>query len=264
MKNLIRLSHPCFNETCISSIKRLHLPVAPKCNIHCTFCDRQISCTSLKKPGVTKRVLNACEVKDYIKTVDKDSCIFGIAGPGEALCNAETFEVLNLLKNYTTCLCTNGLLLEEKIEELIKLKLNFLSITINSLDYEVATKIYDFVNYDGKVYKGIEGSKLLINKQISGLIKASKHGINLKVNTVYLPGINDNQIVLISKLCKSYNIDIMNIIPVMSEKFESRNLNEKVKEFRKKASRYITQKEHCARCRADAYGYIGKEDEKIG
>ena len=264
MKNSEKILHPCFNEKCISYIKRLHLPVAPKCNINCIFCDRQISCTSLKKPGIAKRILKSCEVKDYIKTVDKNACIFGIAGPGEALYNDETFKVLKLLKDYTTCLCTNGLLLEEKVEELIKLKLNYLSVTINSLDYEIATKIYDFVNYKGKIYRGIKGSQLLINKQISGLKKASEFGIKLKVNTVYVPGVNDSQIVPISKLCKSYNVDIMNIIPVISEKFESENINEKVQELRKEASKYITQKEHCARCRADAYGYIGKEDEKIG
>lgn len=264
MEKLNVLSHPCFNEECISVVKRLHLPVAKKCNIHCNFCDRQISCTSLKKPGVTKRILKSFEVKDYIKGIDKSSCIFGIAGPGEALFNDETFEVLDILKDYKTCLCTNGLLLEEKIEKLIKLNLNYLSVTINSLDYEIAAKIYDFVNYKGKIYKGKKGSELLIKKQISGLKKASKYGLRLKVNTVYIPGVNDSQIVPISKLCKDYNVDIMNIIPVMSEKFESGNINEKVKELRMKASMYVTQKKHCVRCRADAYGYIGKEDEKIG
>lgn len=264
MKNSEKILHPCFNERCISSVKRLHLPVAPKCNIHCNFCDRQISCTNLKKPGITKRILKSCEVKDYIKTVDKNFCIFGIAGPGEALFNDATFEVLDILKDYKTCICTNGLLLEEKIEELIKLNLNYLSITINSLAYEIAEKIYDFVNYDGKIYKGKKASELLINKQISGLKKASKYDIKLKVNTVYIPGVNDSQIIPISKLCKSYNIEIMNIIPVMSEKFTFGDVNNKVQELRKEASIYIAQKEHCARCRADAYGYIGKEDEKIG
>lgn len=264
MKKLNVLSHPCFNEECISVVKRLHLPVAPKCNIHCNFCSRQVSCTSLKKPGITKRILKSCEVKDYIENVDKNTCIFGIAGPGEALFNDETFDVLNILKDYQTCLCTNGLLLEEKIEELINLNLNYLSITINSLDCEIAAKIYDFVNYKGKIYKGKKGSELLIKKQILGMKKASEYGMHLKVNTVYIPGVNDSQIVPISKLCRDYNVDIMNIIPVMSENFESENINEKVKELRKKASTYVTQKERCARCRADVYGYIGKEDEKIG
>jgi len=264
MKNSEKVLHPCFNEKCINSIKRLHLPIAPKCNIHCSFCNRQVSCTSLKKPGITKRILKSNEVEDYIKTVNKDSCIFGIAGPGEALFNAETFEVLNILKNYNTCLCTNGLLLEEKIDELIKLNLNYLSITINSLDYEIAAKIYDFVNYKGQIYKGIKGAELLINKQLSGLEKASKYDIRLKVNTVYIPGINDSQIIKISKLCKNYNVDIMNIIPVISDEFEPGDINDKVVKLRKEASKYIAQKEYCARCRADAFGYVDKEDEKIG
>ncbi|MBR1779051.1 MAG: radical SAM protein [Clostridia bacterium] len=257
--------HPCFNEACMSSIKRLHLPVAPRCNIHCNFCDRQISCTSLQKPGIAKRILKITELKDYIKSVDKAKCVFGIAGPGEALYNEETFESLEILKDCTTCLCTNGLLLEEKIEKLVALNLNYLSITINSLDYKIATNIYDFVNYKGRFYEGIKGVKLLINKQIAGLQEASRYDLRVKVNTVYIPGVNDSQIVPISKFCQKYNVDIMNIIPVMNGRL--RNINgesDDIKKLREKAAEYIPQKNHCAKCRADAYGYIGKGEEKIG
>ena len=61
--------HPCFNETCINEIKRLHLPVAQECNIHCNFCDKKITCAHVNKPGVTKRVLRSDEIEEYIKNI---------------------------------------------------------------------------------------------------------------------------------------------------------------------------------------------------
>jgi len=35
-------AHPCFNEKAHFSTARIHLPVAPKCNIQCNFCNRKI------------------------------------------------------------------------------------------------------------------------------------------------------------------------------------------------------------------------------
>ncbi len=258
--------HPCFNETCINEIKRLHLPVAQECNIHCNFCDKKVTCAHVNKPGVTKRVLKSEEIKEYIKNIDKNRCIFGIAGPGEALYNEETFKCLNVLKDYTTCLCTNGLLLNEKIDELVSLNLNFLSVTLNSLNAEVSQKIYSYVIYKNKKYFGADAAELLLEKQLKGLKKAAKRQINLKVNTVYIPGVNDDQILPIAKLCNRLNVDIMNIIPIIpSGKFSDCNVDfKKLNELRKEAANYILQKETCSRCRADAYGYINNGDEKIG
>ncbi len=258
--------HPCFNESCISKIKRLHLPVAPKCNIHCNFCDKKITCANINKPGIAKRILKPEELKTYIKNVDNRKCVFGIAGPGEALYNDETFTCLNILKDNTTCLCTNGLLLSDKLELLLTLNLNFLSITINSLDYSIANKIYSSVTYEGKTYKGIQGVKLLLSKQILGLELASKTKIKLKVNMVYVPGVNDNQVIPIAKLCKAYRVNIMNIIPLIpSGKFIDNKVDEnKLKQLKAEASEYVLQKNFCSHCRADAYGYINGKEEQIG
>ena len=34
-------NHPCFNPDACKSFGRVHLPVAPLCNIQCNFCNRQ-------------------------------------------------------------------------------------------------------------------------------------------------------------------------------------------------------------------------------
>jgi len=58
----------------------------------------------------------------------------------------------------------------------------------------VGAKIYSFVRYHDKTYKGVEGAKLLIEKQFEGVKKASEAGLNVKVNTVLIPEINFEQI----------------------------------------------------------------------
>lgn len=49
--------HPCFNPAVKGQFGRVHLPVAPKCNIKCNFCNRKYDCINESRPGVTSNVL---------------------------------------------------------------------------------------------------------------------------------------------------------------------------------------------------------------
>jgi nitrogen fixation protein NifB len=42
--------HPCFSENARHTTGRIHLPVAPKCNIQCNFCDRKYDCIMNQGP----------------------------------------------------------------------------------------------------------------------------------------------------------------------------------------------------------------------
>ncbi|HBS58203.1 MAG TPA: nitrogenase cofactor biosynthesis protein NifB, partial [Firmicutes bacterium] len=43
--------HPCY--TAGAQHARLHLPVAPQCNIQCNYCNRKFDCLNESRPGVT-------------------------------------------------------------------------------------------------------------------------------------------------------------------------------------------------------------------
>ena len=92
------INHPCYNETCIEKAKMMHLPVAPKCNIRCNFCNMQVSSCNLNQPGISAIVLKPKDVLEYIKKKDASVNVIGIAGPGDALFNEETFETLKIIK----------------------------------------------------------------------------------------------------------------------------------------------------------------------
>jgi nitrogen fixation protein NifB len=192
--------------------------------------------------------------------------VVGIAGPGDPLANVETFETFSLIgrqfPDLIKCMSTNGLLLPEKIDLLHDLDLHSLTVTVNALDAEVGARIYGHILYHGRRYTGIEAARILIANQLEGIKRAAGYGMTIKVNTVLIPGINDNQVPLIARRVKELGSFVMNvmplipqadfadIIPASPEEMETvRNANEKI----------ISQFKHCRQCRADAAGLIGQD-----
>ena len=47
-------THPCFTARC-SDYARIHLPVAPNCNMLCNYCLRIYSCANESRLGVVAR-----------------------------------------------------------------------------------------------------------------------------------------------------------------------------------------------------------------
>jgi len=45
--------HPCFNAALRRRYGRVHIPVAPDCNVQCGFCNRRYNCVNESRPGVT-------------------------------------------------------------------------------------------------------------------------------------------------------------------------------------------------------------------
>ena len=100
------LAHPCFNEDAKHTSARVHLPVAPKCNIQCNYCNRKYDCVNESRPGVTSSVLAPFQAVEYLKDLDSrmdNLAVIGIAGPGDPFANAEeTLETMELLASSTT------------------------------------------------------------------------------------------------------------------------------------------------------------------
>jgi nitrogen fixation protein NifB len=221
------------------------------------------------RPGVTTRVLNPDEAMELVKeALDKYEYIkvIGIAGPGEPLANEETFETLRRLDeqypNVIKCLSTNGLLLPDKIDLLQKYDVGNITVTLNAIDPEIGAKIYQFVNYKGKRYTGIEGAKILLSQQLKGIEEAVKRHMIVKINTVYIPGINDQHIPEIAKKVAEMGVYTFNVIPLIAQ-YKFANITPPTMEMKRKmqdeCTKYIRQMRHCKRCRADAIGKLGED-----
>jgi len=270
MKNKIQ-GHPCFGGNHHKN-GRMHLAVAPKCNIKCGYCSRKHDCANESRPGVTSRIMTPQEAIEKVREVMASPIVgpiikvIGIAGPGDPLANEETFETFRMVKeefpNLMLCLSTNGLLLPESIDRLYELGLHSLTVTVNAVDPEVGALIYRHVTYHGKHYTGVEGAKILIANQFEGLRRAGELGLTIKVNSVLVPGVNDGQIPLIAARVKELGAFVMNIMPIIPQAELSHITppsEEYMAEIRKANEGIIGQFAHCKQCRADAIGLIGKD-----
>lgn len=261
--------HPCFSEKACHAFGRCHLPVAPRCNIQCNYCVRDFDCVNESRPGVTSRVLNPEEALDMVrKALDKYPYIkvIGIAGPGEPLANEQTFETLRVLHeeypNVIKCLSTNGLLLPEKIDLLREYGVSNITVTLNAIDPEIGAKIYQFVDYKGKRYTGVEAAKILLENQLKGIEMAVDRHMIVKVNTVFIPGINDDHIPAIAEKVGKMGVYNFNLIPLIAQ-YKFADITPPTPEMKRKmqdeCEKYVRQMRHCQRCRADAIGRLGQD-----
>lgn len=263
-------NHPCFNDESRHTYSRIHLPVAPKCNIQCNYCSRKYDCMNESRPGVTSRVLSPRQALYYLDEAIRltpEIAVVGIAGPGDPFANPEeTMETLRLVRakypDMLLCVATNGLDVLPWIDELAALNVSHVTITINAIDPEIGKEIYAWVRYGKKMYRGAEAAKLLIGNQLEALTKLKAAGVTAKVNSIIIPGINDGHIITVAEHVAAIGADILNCLPYYNTKetiFENiaEPTAEQVSSIQLATSAYLPQMKHCARCRADAVGKIG-------
>ncbi|MCR5835715.1 MAG: radical SAM protein [Lachnospiraceae bacterium] len=261
-------SHPCFGGH-KNNAGRIHLPVSPGCNIACRFCDRTINDVE-ERPGVTSKVLKPSDCEEILTKaleICPDIKVAGIAGPGDTLATDNAFETFKIIKekfpDLIKCMSTNGLLLNERAQDVIDVGIDSLTVTVNAVDPEIESKLNAFIIYHGEKIEGVEAAKILIKNQIEGIKKVAAAGITVKINTVLVPEINGDHIEEIAKTVKEAGASIYNIIPLIPQ-HELKNhrapVCAEIDEARTKASKYIDVFRHCQHCRADAVGVPGKSE----
>lgn len=273
MRIKAQTDHPCFGGD-HQKAGRLHLPVAPGCNIKCGFCERKFDCANESRPGVTSRVLLPAEALERVRLVRRHMetqggarlKVVGIAGPGDPLANEKTFATFRLVKQafpeLMLCLSTNGLLLEERLDEIVDLGVHSLTVTINALTPETGGRVYEWIRLDGRRLSGTEGAAVLLERQLAGVAAAARAGLMVKINHVYIPGINDHETLDLAVRVRELGATMMNIIPVIPlGLFKGiEPPSEAVMEMvRNQAELILSQARHCKQCRADAAGVVGRD-----
>ncbi len=265
-------NHPCFSKEAHKKFGRVHLPVAPGCNIQCNFCNRKYDCINESRPGVTSSVLTPQQALAYLDNViarRPEISVMGIAGPGDPFANPEeTMETLRLVrKKYPKlmlCVASNGMGIGPYIDELADLKTSHVTITMSAIDPAIGAKIYSWVRDGKRPLRGEEGAAVLISRQIEAIVRLKQRGVVVKVNSIIIPGINDEHIPEIAAKAGALGADLMNcmaMVPVKGAVFEevAPPDNLMTARVRLQSERHLPQMTHCARCRADAVGFIGED-----
>ncbi len=269
-------NHPCYSKEAHNHYARIHLPVAPACNIQCNYCNRKYDCSNESRPGVTSGKLTPEEAVKKVLLIGgeiKELSVVGIAGPGDALANPKkTFETFRLLREYAPdqrlCLSTNGLLLADYIDEIEAAGVDHITVTINTIDPEIGAKIYPWIYFNKKRYTGIEASTILLQRQLEGIAKCVERGILIKANSVLIPNINDKGLPAVSKKLREMGVFLHNIMPLLSEpEFGTYfGLNgvqsatgDELAAAQEACGMDMSLMTHCKQCRDDAVGLLGED-----
>ena len=263
--------HPCFSTTAEGHAKaaRLHLPVAPGCNIACAFCRRDFNRVE-QRPGVAARLLRPDEA---VATTERalrlvpNLAVVGIAGPGDPLASDHAIETFARIHarwpELTLCVSTNGLMLAERADELAATGVTTLTVTVNSVDPEIQAVITPKIAWKRKRVNGVEAGQRLIANQLAGIARAASLGLTIKINTVLIPALNDHHIGEVAATVAKAGAGMINIIPLIPEHRLSHLKGPSFIELHKAraaAAKHLKVFTHCQRCRADAVGVPGLTD----
>jgi len=269
-------NHPCYSEDAHHYFARMHVAVAPACNIQCHYCNRKYDCANESRPGVVSEVLTPDQAVKKTMAVAANipqMTVLGIAGPGDPLANPEkTFETFRRLSeeapDIKLCVSTNGLALPDAVEELSKHNIDHVTITINCVDPKIGAKIYPWIFWNNRRIKGVKGAKILIEQQQKGLEMLIAKGILVKVNSVMIPGVNDEHLAEVSRVVKSKGAFLHNVMPLIAEAEHGTFYGvmgqrgptpDELQDLQDSCSGDMNMMRHCRQCRADAVGMLGED-----
>jgi len=178
-----------FNRT----IDYIRVSVTSRCNFRCLYC---MPNTPFEwEPH--ENILRYEEMFEFLKlAIDEGVNKIRITG-GEPLLRKDLDVFIKMLHDYKPsldlALTTNGYYLKEYAKKLKDVGLKRVNMSLDSLKPEIAQKI---------------AQKDMLNKVLEGFEEALKVGLKVKLNTVVMEGINDNEILDLLNFAKNKNVTI--------------------------------------------------------
>lgn len=188
--------------------------MGPGCGMGCSFCSRRSNDTG-PRAGVSLSEAPAPDLAfDRVAgLVDaaQPPVRVELTGPGEPLVHAATPVLLRKLRwqypDLRRSVWTNGLHLPDRLDELADAGAQSLVVSINAVRPETAERLYEWIIYRGRRYEGREAAVLLLRQQWTGLANALAAGLSVTVCSVMIPGVNDEDISLISGRARDLGAD---------------------------------------------------------
>ena len=184
-------------------IDYIRVSVTSRCNFRCLYC---MPNTPFEwEPH--ENILSYEEMFEFLKlAIDEGVKKIRITG-GEPLLRKDLDVFIKMLHDYKPsldlALTTNGYYLKEYASKLKQAGLKRVNMSIDSLKPEIAAKI---------------AQKDVLNKVLEGLDEALKVGLKVKLNTVVMKEINDNEIINLLEFAKKRKVIIRFIEFMENEK----------------------------------------------
>jgi nitrogen fixation protein NifB len=269
-------SHPCYSQEAHHHFARMHVAVAPACNLQCHYCNRKYDCANESRPGVVSERLTPDQALRKIQAVAAavpQLSVVGIAGPGDPLANpGPTFEVLARVKrelpDLTLCLSTNGLALPDHVDRIVELGVGHVTVTVNMTDPEVGERIYPWALWRGRKVRGQDASRLLSERQLEGIERLVAGGVLVKVNSVVIPGVNDLHLAEVGRRLRALGVFLHNLMPLISAPEHGTHYGltgqrgpsaGELEAVQRACQTDVKLMRHCRQCRSDAVGLLGED-----
>jgi nitrogen fixation protein NifB len=199
--------------------------------------------------------------------------VAGIAGPGDPFCTPDaTLLTLESCRrafpDILLCVSSNGYNVAPYLKELKTLGVGFITITVNAVNPDIGSRIYRWVGQEPALH-GREGAAMLLDRQMEALEGLRAGGFSVKVNTVVIPGVNDEHVIDIARKVSVFKVDRMNLIGVIPVAGTSLACtpppsSSLMARLRRSAQAFVPQMQHCARCRSDAVGLLHDDKPQPG
>ena len=185
----------------------LRLSVTDRCNLRCQYCMPQINFSWLPHDSILtyEEILKVCHTLSAIGVTK-----VRLTG-GEPLVRRDLISLIERLTEINgleeICITTNGVLLEEYADGLYQAGIRHINISLDSLSPERFAYITGFDLLE-QVWRGIE--------------KVLEKGFSpIKINSVIIKGINDNEIIALAGLSTEYPIQVrfIELMPVGQDIF---------------------------------------------
>lgn len=190
---------PCYSPQAAAGSSVLRLSVAPACNMQCIGCARRSDTLSdLTGHGATLSPDEA--VEQVAAAVGRGAPPSGVViwGPGEPLVNSPTFVVLKKLSwlypDISMTISTNGLLLSDRIEELVLSGVGNIVLSVNAASVKTAERLHRWAIYRGRKYTGEDAARLVLRQQWNGLENAIEAGLPVTVAVAEIAGVNEHEV----------------------------------------------------------------------
>lgn len=271
MKN-IESFHPCFKRTKTEGGGSvIHAPIATKCYTQCLYCSYSVhqNIAHGDLPGVASKCLqNDADLTEYLEGKTRkqpNARIIGVSGPGDILADLSVLSnflsvAAHRFPDHKLCLCTSGLGFDAAESILIDApQLSFISFTVNTLRPETAALIY-FAESNL-----ISQAEALLAQQQRAVRVCVAAGLRVKINTVFLPGLNADEIGALFGYYSDLGVSVLNL--TQYKPGDRRNLPhlqyprteyaQRLKSKRKELCRAgLRLKTNCRQCRSDYSGEV--------
>ncbi|MBA2905935.1 GTP 3',8-cyclase MoaA [Clostridium saccharobutylicum] len=183
-------------------IDYIRISVTDRCNLRCIYCMPEDGIKSVNHSEILsyEEIIHLCEA--FAKIGISKIKITG----GEPLVRSDLAYLIEKIKNINginnVTLTTNGILLEEQIDSLVKAGLDAVNVSIDALDEST----YKYITRIGNVSSVIRG----INKALE------YKNLTVKINCVPIDGTNGKQILDITKMAKNkkLNVRFIELMPI--------------------------------------------------